>query len=50
MGRFVEGQDERRRSQGRADHQTSMHIFVGSNPSWYQITDDLPQHDAFPPD
>ncbi|PSJ43326.1 aldehyde-activating protein [Sphingomonas deserti] len=28
----------------------SMHIFVGSKAAWYEITDDLPQHDAFPPD
>lgn len=23
------------------------HIFVGSKASWYEITDDLPQHDTF---
>lgn len=28
----------------------SMHIFVGSKAPWYDITDDLPQFDAFPPD
>ena len=27
----------------------TMHIFVGSKAPWYEITDDLPQHDAFPP-
>ena len=26
----------------------SMHIFVGSKAAWFQITDDLPQHDALP--
>lgn len=26
----------------------SMHIFVGSKAAWYEITDDLPQHDALP--
>ena len=25
------------------------HIFVGSKVPWFQITDDLPQHQAFPP-
>lgn len=25
------------------------HIFVGSKAPWYEITDDLPQHDEFPP-
>jgi hypothetical protein len=25
----------------------SAHIFVGSKAPWFQITDDLPQHDAF---
>jgi hypothetical protein len=25
------------------------HIFVGSKAPWFQITDDLPQHQAFPP-
>jgi hypothetical protein len=25
----------------------SAHIFVGSKAPWYQITDDLPQHDEF---
>jgi len=25
------------------------HIFVGSKAPWYDITDDLPQHDVFPP-
>lgn len=25
------------------------HIFVGSKAPWYTITDDLPQHDRFPP-
>jgi hypothetical protein len=28
----------------------TMHIFVGSKAAWHQITDDLPQHDAFPDD
>jgi hypothetical protein len=28
----------------------AMHIFVGSKAPWFQITDDLPQHDSFPPD
>ncbi len=26
------------------------HIFVGSKAPWHEISDDLPQHDAFPPD
>jgi len=26
----------------------SAHIFVGSKAPWYEITDDLPQHEAFP--
>jgi len=26
----------------------SMHIFVESKASWYEITDELPQHDGFP--
>jgi hypothetical protein len=26
----------------------SMHIFVGSKAPWFEITDDLPQFDAFP--
>lgn len=26
----------------------SMHIFVGSKAHWYEITDDLPQHQRFP--
>lgn len=25
------------------------HIFVGSKASWHQITDSLPQHEAWPP-
>jgi hypothetical protein len=25
------------------------HIFVGSKAPWYEITDDLPQHDEYPP-
>jgi hypothetical protein len=25
------------------------HIFVGSMAPWHEITDDLPQHDAWPP-
>jgi hypothetical protein len=25
------------------------HIFVGSKASWYEISDDLPQHDEYPP-
>ena len=25
------------------------HIFVGSKAPWYTITDDLPQHERFPP-
>jgi hypothetical protein len=28
----------------------SMHIFVGSKAPWYEITDDLPQYEAFPPE
>jgi hypothetical protein len=28
----------------------SMHIFVGSKAPWYEITDDLPQHEALPRD
>ena len=27
----------------------SAHIFVGSKAPWFAITDDLPQHDRFPP-
>lgn len=26
------------------------HIFVGSKAPWYQITDDLPQHEEYPPE
>ena len=26
------------------------HIFVGSKAPWHEISDDLPQHDAFPPE
>jgi hypothetical protein len=26
----------------------SMHIFVGSKAAWYDITDNLPQHDTLP--
>ncbi|MBA3676518.1 MAG: GFA family protein [Sphingosinicella sp.] len=26
----------------------SMHIFVGSKAQWFDITDDLPQHESFP--
>ncbi|WP_421951771.1 GFA family protein [Pelagibacterium sp.] len=26
----------------------TMHIFVGSKAPWYEITDDLPQHERFP--
>jgi hypothetical protein len=26
------------------------HIFVGSKAPWYEITDELPQYEAFPPD
>ena len=25
------------------------HIFVGSKAPWYEIADDLPRHDEFPP-
>jgi hypothetical protein len=25
------------------------HIFVGSKAPWFEITDDLPQHDTWPP-
>jgi hypothetical protein len=28
----------------------SMHIFVGSKAKWHQITDNLPQYEAFPND
>lgn len=28
----------------------SMHIFVGSKADWYDITDDLSQHEGLPPD
>jgi hypothetical protein len=28
----------------------SVHIFVGSKAPWYEITDELPQFDRFPPD
>jgi hypothetical protein len=26
-----------------------LHVFVGSKAPWYEIADDLPQHDAYPP-
>jgi hypothetical protein len=26
-----------------------MHVFVGAKAPWYEITDELPQHDEFPP-
>jgi len=26
----------------------ALHIFTGSRAPWYEITDDLPQHDAYP--
>jgi hypothetical protein len=26
----------------------TQHIFVGSKAPWFTITDDLPQHEAFP--
>ena len=29
--------------------EVSSHIFVGSKASWWEITDDLAQHDAYPP-
>ena len=28
----------------------SMHLFVGSKAAWFEITDDLPQHDTIPSD
>ena len=28
----------------------AMHIFVGSKAGWYEITDDLPQHETLPAD
>jgi hypothetical protein len=27
----------------------SGHIFVGSKAPWYEIADDLPQHEEYPP-
>jgi hypothetical protein len=27
----------------------TMHIFVGSKAPWFEITDDLPQYEGFPP-
>lgn len=27
----------------------TMHLFTGSKAPWFEITDDLPQHEAFPP-
>jgi hypothetical protein len=31
------------------DMQPSFHIFVGSKADWYEIKDELPQHEGFPP-
>ena len=31
------------------DIRPQRHIFVGSKAPWYTITDDLPQHERFPP-
>ncbi len=35
--------------QGELGLKPDSHIFVGSKPSWYTISDDLPQHEAYPP-
>lgn len=38
----IEGEDA-------AKLKPQMHIFVGSKAPWYDITDDLPQYDTWPP-
>ena len=34
---------------GDLDCSGGFHQFVGSKAAWYEITDDLPQHDGWPP-
>jgi hypothetical protein len=36
--------------EGDPQRPTGYHIFVGSKAPWHEITDDLEQHDAFPPE
>jgi len=36
--------------QGDLHMRPQCHVFVGSKAPWYQITDDLPQHEEFPPE
>lgn len=36
--------------QGDLDIRPQFHVFTGSKASWYDITDDLPQHAEFPPE
>jgi hypothetical protein len=36
--------------QGDLHIRPQSHVFVGSKAPWYQITDDLPQHEEFPPE
>jgi hypothetical protein len=33
---------------GDVDRPSGFHQFVGSKAPWFEITDDLPQHDAWP--
>lgn len=35
---------------GELELRPQYHMFVGSKAPWYEITDDLPQYDAFPPE
>jgi hypothetical protein len=37
-------------AEGDLDCSNAFHQFVGSKASWYEITDDLPQYQAWPPD
>ncbi len=36
--------------EGELDRELDSHIFVGSKAPWYEIHDNAPQHDAYPPD
>ena len=40
----------RRQPRGRPGHPAVKHMFVGSKADWYTITDDLPQHEEYPPE
>jgi hypothetical protein len=31
-------------------HKPERHIFIGSKASWYDASDDIPQHDEYPPE